>query len=159
MPFKFSLQEVLDYRGRIEEVRQGEMLAARRQVEYVENVLERARGRRFEYREEMNRLVGEGAGFARQELFLNYIEGLDRMIKGSVKHLEELRGELERRRERLLEAAREREVLDELKKQEAREYLVAERRLEDKEYNEMSIRNFLLAQREKSARSAEGAPS
>ncbi len=157
MAFQFSLQEVLDYRARIEEIRQGEMREARSRVEYVGMVIEQAKARRLHYREEMNRKIHEGEDYAHRELYWNYLKGLDNLIRRSEGHLEELHREMERRRERLEKAAREREVLEELKKVEKRQYAVAEGREEAKEYNELAIRNFLLSNREKSARSAEGA--
>ena len=65
--------------------------------------------------------------------------------------------EMERLREGLEKASRDREVLEELKKEEKRQYVVSERRAETKEYDELAVRNFLLSSREKNARSAEGA--
>ena len=43
MPFQFSLQEVLEYRAQIEEIRQREMQEIEQQVNYVTDLLNRAR--------------------------------------------------------------------------------------------------------------------
>ena len=154
MPFHFSLQEVLDYRARIEDVRRGETAEMRRQVEFVENLIAQARRRRAHYGQELNEQL-LGGGFAHQQLYLDYFRGLDVLIRKSEAHLAQLREDLERRRARLAEASRERQVMDELKKDEKRQYLLEERRAEGKDYDEIAIRNFLLSSREKSADPAE----
>ena len=77
----------------------------------------------------------------------------------SQEHLEELRQELQRRRERLTAAARERQVMEELRKTEWRAYQVVQRRAEAKEYDEIAIRKFLLDKREKIAASPGGTGS
>ena len=149
--FRFSLVEVLDYRKRIEEIRQREMSEVQRNVEYLEDLIERAKERRNEYRKELAEVAAQGVTFARQQLYLNYLRGVDVLVRRSEEHLAELRAELERRRQRLAHAARERMVLDELRKEELREYLTAERRAEDKEYGEIAIRSFRTTQREENA--------
>ena len=155
MPFRFSLQEVLDYRHRIEEIRQAELNDTLRRVEYVEGLVRQARARRSEYHEELQTLLRGGCSFARQRLYLDYLAGLDLLIRRTQGHLEELRRELDRRRLRLTDAMRDRQVLDELAREERRQYLLEEARAETKEYDEFAIRNFLLAERARTAASNE----
>ena len=157
MPFRFSLQEVLDYRRRIEEIRQAEMQETLRRAEYVEGLIRQARTRRIEYHEELQTLMRAGCPFGRQRLYLDYLMGLDLLIRRTEGHLEELRRELQRRRERLAEAMRDRQVLDELGHEERRVYLLEESRAETKEYDGFAIRNFLLAERARIAARAEEA--
>ena len=154
MPFHFSLQEVLDYRRRIEEMRQAEANEMRRRVEHLENLIGQARAQRMEYRRGLTVVVEQGKGFAYQQLYLDYLRGLDELIRRSEGHLEQLREELERRRRRLTEAARDRQVLDELLKEERKQYAISERRAEMKVFDEISIRQFLLSERERSAQGA-----
>lgn len=155
MPFRFSLQEVLDYRIRIEEMRQAELNETLRRVEYIEGLIRQARVRRSEYQDELHTLLKEGCTFGRHRLYLDYLQGLDVLIQRTVGHLDELRRELARRRQRLTEAMREHQVLDELGREERRQYLREESRAEMKEYDEYAIRNFLLAERERNAARAE----
>ena len=155
MPFRFSLQEVLEYRRRIEEMRQREMHDMQRQVDYVQGLVTQARQRRVHYRNELNQKVQEGMIFAYQQLYINYIYGLERLIEKSEHHLEQLRRDLERRRKRLSEAARDRHVLDELRKEELRAYLLNEKRIETKAFDEIAIRNFVVSEREKTAGASE----
>ena len=155
MPFRFSLQEVLDYRRRLEEMRQTELQETVRRVEYVENLVRQARQRRAECHEEMQGKMSEGSSFGRQRLYLDYMAGLDLLIRRTLGHLDELRRELERRRERLTAAMRDREVLDELGREERRLYLVEESRAETKDYDEFAIRNYLQAERAKIAAQGE----
>ncbi len=159
MPFRFSLQEVLDYRHRIEEVRQAEMEQMRRQVEEVRGLIQQARQQRANYRSELNEQVQQGKSFAHQQIYLNYLKAMDLLIERSEEHLLQLQRELERRRVRLVQASRDRQVMDELKKDERKQYLIDEQRLQTKEYDEIAVRNYLLSQREKNARHEEGNPS
>ncbi|MBN1866131.1 flagellar export protein FliJ [Candidatus Sumerlaeota bacterium] len=149
--FRFSLEDVLDYRRRIEEYRQREMNEVQRNIDYVEDLMAQARDQRDRCRRDLNAVAAGGGSFARQELYLNYLRGVDALIRRSEEHLDQLRIELERRRERLAQASRARRVLDELRRDELRSYLTAERRAEDKEYGEIAIRNFLAARREENA--------
>ncbi|HNY26172.1 MAG TPA: flagellar export protein FliJ [Candidatus Sumerlaeota bacterium] len=159
MPFRFSLQEVLDYRHRIEEVRQAEMEQMRRQADEVRALIQQARQQRANYRAELNEQIQQGKGFAHQQIYLNYLKAMDLLIERSEEHLLQLQRELERRRLRLVQASRDRQVMDELKKDERKQYLIEERRLQTKDFDEIAVRNYLLSQREKNARSEEGNPS
>lgn len=156
MPFAFSLEEVLEYRLTVEDTRRREMAEVLRQVEYVEGLIEQARARHREQREEMTRMARKGTRPIEQRLYLNYLQGLDNLIAKSEDHLEELRKELERRRDLLRYAVNQRRVMDELKDEERQEYLREEARAEVREFDEIAVRNFLTAEREKSARHESG---
>lgn len=155
MPFAFSLQEVLEYRIRVEEIRQREFAEAQRQVEYVQGLIDRARQTRLDYQTELNEMAIKGTEYAWQELHANYIKGLGNLIAKSEDHLAQLRREMERRRSFLMQAVKDRQVMDELKKQEYRQYLIDEKRLEMKVFDEIAVRNFLMSSREKNAESVE----
>lgn len=157
MPFRFSLEEVLEYRRQSEELRQREVATVQNQVDHVSGLLAQARDHRRHYAGELNRVETEGQGYARQEIYLNYIRGLSRLIERTEAHLEDLRAELLRRRALLQEAARARRVLEELEQQERRTYLIEETRAEAKAFDEIAIRNYSMRRREKSAaRTREG---
>ena len=156
MPFRFSLEEVLDYRRTLEETRRREMAEVLQQVERVEGLIEQARERHREQRAEMSELSRRGMRPADQELYLNYLQGLDMLIEKSVAYLADLRRELERRRELLRYAVNQRRVMDELRKEEHREYRLEESRAETREFDDIAVRNYLTAQREKSARERSG---
>lgn len=156
MAFKFSLIEVLDYRKRIEEVRQGEMLEVRMRADHVEELLEQAGKKQLDYRAEASDLAMGGVDFARQQLYWNYLKGLDNLIERTKVHLKELHTELEKRRLRLADAARASQILEELEKTEKREFQMYERRAEAKEYDDIALRNYVHTKREKIARSPEG---
>jgi flagellar export protein FliJ len=155
VPFKFSLQAVLDLRRRVEELRQREMQEISKQVEYVESLIRQARNRQMMYHDELMAKSRKGMAFAEREIYTNYLLGVEALVTRSEEHLEILRKELNRRKERLVAAARDRQVLEELEKEERKQYELQERRAEAKRFDEIAIRNFLIAQREKSAESEE----
>jgi len=154
VPFRFTLQEVLDYRTRIEEMRQRELAETQRQVDRLEDLIAQATALRLDCRGELSARLQEGS-FLYQEIYLNYIKALDSLIKRSMTHLEELHKERERRRLLLEYATRQSQALDELKKAELRQFRVEEQRAERKQFDEIAIRNFLMASREKNAGSPE----
>jgi len=151
MPFKFSLREVFEYRRQMEETRQREMQQALRQVEYVEGLIQEARERQARYHRELSGLKGPQATVAWQQIYLDYLTALERLIRQSEQHLEQLRAELERRRKMLEYAVRQRRILDELEKEERKQYLLGERRAEARRNDEVAIRNFLNQRSEKTA--------
>ena len=151
MAFEFSLQEVLEHRERIEEIRQSEMAAAQREVDHVARLMAEARERRAHYRNELNDRIQAGVEYAYQQLYMDYLKGIDNLLRRSAEHLGDLRRNLEKRRGALTEAARDRQVLEELRKDEKKNHLLTERRAEGREYDEIAMRKFLQAQREESA--------
>ncbi len=155
MAFQFSLQEVLDYRQRLEESAQAEMQEVRQRVEYVEDLITQARGRRMATRSEMDRVMQQSRQPGHEQLYEDYLTGLDNLISQSQQHLEQLREELERRRHKLAEASKKRQVMSELKKGEYKQYQLEERREEIKAFDEIASRNFLLKSRENSSSSGE----
>lgn len=156
MPFRFSLEEVLDYRRRMEEIRQRELHEARSRMEYVQGLVDEAKARRFHYREELEQLVASRKPAAYRTLYMDYLRGVDALIAKSELHVQDLEKEVRRRLTFLEYAVRQRQVLDELKKEEYKLYLVEERRAETREFDEIAIRNFSVNQQEKNAQLQEG---
>jgi flagellar FliJ protein len=156
MPFRFSLEEVLEYRNRIEETRQRELNEIRRRIDYVEGLIGEARERRIHYRQELNEVVSRKRSSGLQRIYLDYLRGLDDLIQRTEAHLEDLRRECDRRRGLLEAAIRERRIMEELRKAELRQYLLEERRAEGRVYDEIAIRKFVTAQQAKNARMEEG---
>jgi flagellar export protein FliJ len=156
MPFQFSLEEVLEYRRRLEEIRQREMAEAQQRADYVERLITEAQDRRLFYREELDSKTQGKQAFAYRALYVDYLRGVDVLIEKTRTHLEELKKEVERRRQLLEYAIRQREILDEVKKEEYRQYLLEERRAETREFDEIAIRKFASVQREKNTQSKEG---
>lgn len=142
MPFRFSLKQVLDYRQQMEDNRRREMQEVQKEVTYVEDLLVQAREKRESTRREWRDAIQSGKTMAVQGLYNNYVRGLDHLIIQTESHLAILRQELERRREILVQASREKQVMEALKKEERKQYLVDERREETKEYDEMALRKF-----------------
>ncbi|HBF34955.1 TPA: hypothetical protein DDW35_10385 [Candidatus Sumerlaeota bacterium] len=146
----------MDYRRRLEEIRQREMAEVQQRVDYVQRLVDEAQDRRLFYRDELDTKMQDKQSFAYRSLYLDYLRGVDALIAKTLVHVEELKKELERRRQLLEYAIRQREILDEVKKEEYRQYLLEERRAETRVFDEIAIRKFAMAQREKNAQSQEG---
>lgn len=149
MPFHFSLDEVLEHRVHIEELRRRELHEIQEQVENVEHLLGEARRLRTAYHMELGERVRGGLAYASQEIYRTYMNSLSGLIRKSEEHLANLQQEFERRRLRLVEAAQAREVLDNLRKEELKRYLLEEERRERKVFDEIGIRQFLLGNGQK----------
>jgi flagellar FliJ protein len=156
MPFRFSLQAVLDHRRSVEEQRQREFGEALTR-------LEAARGQRHRIEREIHRRhvqVREGQrgglDYALRELIERWID-LQRQeaveVDASIGRLDE---EARRRRARLLEAVKARMVLERLRDRELRAFRQEEARAELKVFDEIAVRDYLNEhRREKDAHQAE----
>jgi flagellar export protein FliJ len=123
-------------------------------VNRVENLLAQAEENRRSNRRDLDRVMLETGGGGRQQIYMDYLRGLDRLMERTREHLETLKKEMERRRVLLEYAVRQRRIMEELRKDERRVHELEERRAETKEYDAMGIRNYLAAERAKF--SAEG---
>ncbi|MFP4379659.1 MAG: flagellar export protein FliJ [Candidatus Sumerlaeia bacterium] len=152
MPFKFSLEAVLDYRKRMEESRQRDFMQIQSEVDRIQSLLDQGRENYRQYQRDLNRIAAEGKGYAHQKIYMDYLQGLERLMEKTQLHLDRLRAEAERRRELLEYALRQRRIMDELKKEEYKEYQLEERRAETREFDEIAIRKFARQKEENFSR-------
>ena len=151
MPFRFTLQDVLEYRMRLEEMRQREFAEINRQVEHMRDLISQARALQRNYRADMVRQAAESRDISFRPVFENYIAALERLVARSLEHLAQLEQELEKARLRLLKASSERQAMEDLRKDEERRYKEQEARAERKIFDEIAIRNYLHPVQEKNA--------
>ena len=141
MPKKFSfrLEGVLSYRTQVEETRARELAQAKGVLLQTEEVLESHLGSQEDFRRDYSRM--QEAEAVRVEALAAYGEYWDSLLARE-KRLEALRREameeVERRRQRALEASRDRKLLENLKKRKWTSYIHETEREEQKALDEFS---------------------
>lgn len=156
MGFEFTLQAVLDHRLTLEEQAQRHYSEAQARVEAAQaekKEIEADIRARFEQIREHQR---RGAGLAWRQLIEQWIDNQRLAIHQLENRIEDLKKEVEKRRQALIKAMQAREVLEQLREQEFEVYRYEEARMEMKLFDEIAVRNYLEERnREKDADSAE----
>jgi flagellar FliJ protein len=136
--FVFNLEPLYDYRQRIEELSQKEFAEV--------NLLLSAEEKRIS---EMNELYGnaslemdalkeKGAGVHDVEMHHQYLEGLKRHIKAQEASIGQLRNLVEKKRAELIDASRNRKVIEIMKERSLNAHNLKENKLEQKEADDLT---------------------
>ncbi|HTW82551.1 MAG TPA: flagellar export protein FliJ [Candidatus Sulfotelmatobacter sp.] len=141
MRFRFRLDPVLQHRERVERERAGDharMLAAQLAAEAARDDLI---GRRDGARD---RLIREHATLDVVELRATYVhlDYLDRAIVGAQQKVATAKVDTEQARLKLVDAARDRQVLDTLKERRREAFALEENRVEQRELDDLNARLF-----------------
>jgi flagellar export protein FliJ len=137
--FKFRLQTVLDMRAREEEARGRELAVALRALEAEQAKLTELRIHEANALAEYHQLQKEGRLDVQAiQWFQTYSMGLMAAIREQIRHIADAERMVEQRRAVLIEAARAKQVLDELKTQARREHQRAEDLAEAKQLDEIA---------------------
>jgi flagellar FliJ protein len=140
--FKFSLEPVLDQRERIEDEKQQIFAARQRELLEAEQELARLNG---DFRRFSTRLRDDHASLATEELRWHYahLEYLDRCITMQHAVISQRRTAVERARIDLVEASKERKVMEKLKDKRLQEHRAREASFEQKELDDANNRRFV----------------
>ncbi|MDR1520333.1 MAG: flagellar export protein FliJ [Planctomycetota bacterium] len=137
--FKFNLETVLRYRGVLEDQRQREFAEASRE-------LEEERLRREEFLRERGKIQDEIVAAYRERAPFHFIVesyrlagGLERSAEESAKIQRRLAAEMEKRRQALIAARRDKRVMETLKERRREEFVRERERQEQTLLDEMSI--------------------
>jgi flagellar FliJ protein len=142
MPKKFSfrLQSVLNYRVQVEEQYTRDLAKAKGVLLQVEDAIQEHLGRQENFRQEFTRAQCVG-GTVTAEVLASYGERWDALLAREKRlHLMEREAteEVERRRGMVMEASRERKLLENLKKRKWTAYIHETEREEQKALDEFS---------------------
>ena len=139
--FRFALQPVLDHRKRIEDEKQ--LIVAQRKRAFDEAERELAR-LNDEFRLHAAMLRDEHKRLEIRELQSIYahLQFLDRCIVAQIRIVAERRVALDRARADLLEASKEKKVVEKLKERRREIFVVEEQRVEQKELDDGNARRF-----------------
>ncbi|MFW5857811.1 MAG: flagellar export protein FliJ [Planctomycetota bacterium] len=140
--FRFRLEPVLRYRGRIEEERMRDFALAQGRVVEQERQLEEIASEKAEHQEEIARLSREGVAVDQILEFHRYINTLNVRAALGQRELAVRREELDRRRADLLEARKDHRALELLKERRWEDHRREEAREEADLVNELAIQRF-----------------
>lgn len=140
--FKFSLEPILDHRERIEEEKQQIFAARQLELRQAEEELARLNS---DYKRFSTILREDHARLATEELRWHYahLEYLDRCITMQHAVISQRRGAAERARLDLVEASKDRKVMEKLKDKRLGEHRALEAAYEQKELDDANNRRYV----------------
>ena len=129
--FKFSLDTVLSYKQQVLEALQGEHALALAAVREQEALLENLWGQYRDYNAEYRRRAEEGLPLTEALMYQNGLRAAEQEIQRETQHLEELRAEEEKRREKVIEAKKDTSSIEKLREKKLDAYHKAEAKSEE----------------------------
>lgn len=140
--FKFSLEPVLDHRERIEDEKQQIFAARQHELRDAEQELARLNG---DFKRFSTALREDHAQLSTEELRWHYahLEFLDRCITMQHAVISQHRAAVERARQDLVEASKDRKVMEKLKDKRRGEHQALEASIEQKELDDANNRRFI----------------
>jgi len=144
--FAFSLQPVLDHRRRIEDEKKQTVALRQRACDEAQAELDRLNA---EFREHSMLVRTKHHNFDAESLRAHYghLHFLDRVIDAQIRVVAERRASLERARQDLVEAQRDRKVVDKLKDRRKASFHAEEMRIEQGELDDANARAHGRVQR------------
>jgi flagellar protein FliJ len=139
--FTFALQPVLDHRKRIEDEKQLVVAQRKRALDEAERELARLND---EFRRHAAMLRDKHKELEVRELQSIYahLQFLDRCTVAQIRIVAERRVALDRARTELLEASKEKKVVEKLKERRREAFVFEEQRVEQKELDDSNARRF-----------------
>jgi flagellar protein FliJ len=139
--FTFALQPVLDHRKRIEDEKQLVVAQRKRALDDAERELTRLND---EFRRHATMLRDKHKELEVRELQSIYahLQFLDRCTVAQIRIVAERRVALDRARTELLEASKEKKVVEKLKERRRAAHVLEEQRVEQKELDDSNARRF-----------------
>jgi flagellar protein FliJ len=139
--FRFTLQPVLEHRERFEDEKQQVVAHRKRAVDDAERELRRLND---EFRTRSERMRKEHRALGAEELRMQYahMQFLDRAIVAQIRVVAERRVAFERARIELVEASKERKVVEKLKDRRREAHDAEEQRVAQNEIDDQNARRF-----------------
>jgi flagellar FliJ protein len=141
MAERFKLQSVLNYRQSLEDQAQQQLAATQQQRRDTEERVQERQQAMQSYDRELRRRQQEGLTVAEMELFESRIQDSRRQIEAFRQQLQLLDRRIADQRKHLLDAARERQVIEKLRDKQNAEYQRELSRKERAMLDEISLRN------------------
>lgn len=136
---KFDLHQVLNYRVDVEKVRKQEFAAAKRELDHATDRLERHRSDMDRLSEEFSQHCGRFESIAELQMYNDFFARKREEIKLQQEQIVALDRVMNDRRGELVEATKEKKVLEALKDKKDREFSMEMERKERDFIDEMSV--------------------
>jgi flagellar FliJ protein len=136
--FKFKLQPVLDQRQKKEDILKKELAEKRLQYENEKLVLEKLKNKLFNVQQELRIKQKDRIDAVEMSGYLLYCQRLEREIELQVMKLTDLAAEVGRAQERLLEATKEKKIIEKLYDKQLEEFRQEVNRVEQTMIDEIS---------------------
>jgi len=142
--FQFRLQRVLDIRKKKEEERERELAQLKTLLIQAEEFLDELKEESFKISERMGYMQGGQQSLNMEELLLyyDYLEHLRNNILYQIQTIKDIIVNIERKREELIEASKERKIIEKLKENQYQKFKECVERWETKLIDEMGTVNF-----------------
>ncbi len=140
--FTFKLEPLFEYRQRLEELSQKEFGEALSKLKTEEEKIAHLKGLYGKTSAEIDALKESGATGSEMELHNSYVMGLKRHITEQERILAAVSAAVERKRVELVEASRNRKVIEIMKEKSLLQHNEKLNRQEQKESDERSSRDF-----------------
>ena len=141
--FKFKLETVLKVKMRVEELRQKELLEAERLCERAQKQLllrqEEVKQAIIHYREDIANKVDVYQGVE----YDRFLRWSNKQVDLAAIHLEQCQRQVDIARQKLIEASKEKRILEKLKEKAHQEYLVEEQRVENNFLDELGTSRYI----------------
>lgn len=121
--FNFRLQRVLDVKSTIEEVKRGDFLTAYNKYKNQVALLQKYLNTLGKYQNELFEVEKSGPDIRYINLFYRFFQSLSYQISYQQRMVELAKEEMEKRRSILVEAVKERKILEQLKQKRFDQYL------------------------------------
>lgn len=143
MKFEFNFEKVLDHRRKLEDLARRNWLQARAQVDSARDRLQKLYDEIDRARERAGDLGRRGGAQAPALAQVDeFINGQNLRIERQREEVRELTAEMERLQEVLVEAAKEKKILEKLKERRWEEFKIRRRKHELKEIDELVVTRF-----------------
>ena len=141
MAKQFKLQSVLNYRQLLENQAQQALAASMQRKTDLEAELQQQQQSLAQHDAELKQRQQEGLTIAEIDLFENRIQHARRIMAQLQQQLQQLELQIDRERQELLGAARDRQVIEKLKEKQDAEFRKEMNRKEREMLDEISLRN------------------
>ncbi len=141
MAKKFKLQSVLNYRQALEGQAQQKLSASLQQKNQLEEQLQHQQRAMQQLDAELKERQKDGLTVAEIGLFESQFQHRRRLLSDLQQRLQQLADEIRNQREELLQAARDRQVMEKLKEKQEHEFRQELSRKEREMLDEISLRN------------------
>lgn len=136
--FKFRLESVLKYKGFLEKEAKQALMAVNSDIKECEANIGQIKLKRLNLIDELENETIKGITIEAFQMYQNYISSVDYQLAREEKRLEYLFNQRELKTMRLIEARKETEVMERLKKNKKKKYIEEMLYEEQKELDEIS---------------------